>query len=216
MFLCFFYLQINVFNIYAANGDVWTSTVNALRPVHSNSSWSVSIFVLVLGASLRWQCCPSRDVRTICLQCSWWLVICVRLTLSLHHVHGLSKYFIICSSLALLLTTFPLTSSFSEPFLLISWPKKSNCLCRTAFSNVRCTPATLSSYKLLFFSVCAILSIRHHKTKSTIPPAFPSLSPKGGISIRRVCWFVSVCVRQLVLGRNLETTGDRGSVPMDH
>ena len=87
------------------------------------------------------------------------LMSCVGLTLSSKHVHRLSKYFCFCRPLARLPSTFPVTTSASKPFLLMTCPKKSSCLCLIIVINVRWTPAALSTSRLLFFSVHEIFSI---------------------------------------------------------
>jgi len=55
--------------------------------------------------------------------------------------YGLTSYFILCRRLAFLSSAFPLSTSFSVQFLLITWPEESSSLWWIVFINVRYTPA---------------------------------------------------------------------------
>ena len=69
------------------------------------------------------------------------------------HVPRLSKYFILCLPLALISSISPVTTSFSNPFLLITCPKNSSCRLRSVCNNGRPTDV-VCHYFLIAFLFC--------------------------------------------------------------
>jgi len=81
--------------------------------------------------------CDVRAVVCVLRRCGWWAVLGSTSTCRL------SIYFTLCCPHPILVpSNFKLTTSFSKPFRLITWPKKWSCLCRFVLSNtIGCTPA---------------------------------------------------------------------------
>ena len=126
-------------------------------------------------------CCAPSSTTLATMRCqsslsSETLASCVGLTLSFHDSHKLSRYFSLWRSLALLPSILPITTKFSRPCLLNTCPRKASCRWRILFS-ARCSPASLNTSSLLFFSVHDILTIlsRNQTSISTDPKPSPLL-----------------------------------------